>query len=253
MPSKRTYVSQRVKSRPAKPQPSIAVLLTCEHAGNRVPAKYAHLFRGHDALLQSHRGWDPGARPLAKFLAKAHGWPLFEALHTRLLIEANRTLRSPQLFSSITDSLSDEEKQSLIDRYYHPHRMAIETWIEKAIQKKQRVLHLGIHTFTPNLDGNERNCEVAFLYNPRRDGECTFCARWKETLKQAASDLRIRMNYPYRGDSDGLTFAFRKQYPDEQYIGIELEVNQKLPLGQTAEWRKVCRAISQSLPQAIAT
>ena len=36
-------------------------LFTCEHGGNRIPAPYRRLFRGQRALLDSHRGYDPGA------------------------------------------------------------------------------------------------------------------------------------------------------------------------------------------------
>ena len=46
-------------------------LVTCEHGGNRIPAPYAALFRGHEAILQSHRGYDPGAAALARALAAA--------------------------------------------------------------------------------------------------------------------------------------------------------------------------------------
>ena len=54
----------------ARAHASDYLLLTCEHAGNRIPRAYAPLFRGADALLATHRGWDPGAYVLARFLAK---------------------------------------------------------------------------------------------------------------------------------------------------------------------------------------
>ena len=41
------------------------ILVTCEHAGNRIPAEYRSLFRGASALLRSHRGYDPGLFPVA--------------------------------------------------------------------------------------------------------------------------------------------------------------------------------------------
>ena len=46
-----------------------AFLITCEHGGNRIPAPYRRLFRGQRALLDSHRGYDPGALVMAKALA----------------------------------------------------------------------------------------------------------------------------------------------------------------------------------------
>ena len=64
-----------------------ALIITCEHGGNEVPAVYAPLFTGHEALLQTHRGWDAGALTLAQQLATAFDAPLFAATTTRLLID----------------------------------------------------------------------------------------------------------------------------------------------------------------------
>ncbi len=36
------------------------------------------------------------------------------------------------------------------------------------------------------------------------------------------------MNYPYRGASDGLTTHLRKRFHVNEYLGIELEINQEL-------------------------
>ena len=64
-----------------------ALIITCEHGGCEVPALYAPLFAGHEALLQTHRGWDMGALALARELARAFNAPLFSATTTRLLID----------------------------------------------------------------------------------------------------------------------------------------------------------------------
>ena len=46
-------------------------IITCEHAGNEVPARYRDLLRGSEALLQTHRGWDPGALSVASASIRA--------------------------------------------------------------------------------------------------------------------------------------------------------------------------------------
>lgn len=38
--------------------------------------------------------------------------------------------------------------------------------------------------------------------------------------------MNVRFNYPYLGKADGFTTHLRKKFKDN-YIGIELEVNQK--------------------------
>jgi hypothetical protein len=38
------------------------LLVSCEHGGNRVPARYVALFEGAADVLATHRGYDLGAR-----------------------------------------------------------------------------------------------------------------------------------------------------------------------------------------------
>jgi predicted N-formylglutamate amidohydrolase len=52
-------------------RPEVGLLLTSEHGGNRIPHRWVALFKQHRALLESHRGWDPGALTLARALSKA--------------------------------------------------------------------------------------------------------------------------------------------------------------------------------------
>ena len=44
------------------------IVLSCEHARNRIPARYAHLFDTDAATLEGHRGYDLGALEVARFL-----------------------------------------------------------------------------------------------------------------------------------------------------------------------------------------
>jgi predicted N-formylglutamate amidohydrolase len=88
------------------------------------------------------------------------------------------------------------------------------------------VLHLSIHSFTPRLHGVTRNAEVGFLYDPARSIDAAFCRAWRVALAARAPQWSARMNYPYRGTSDGLTTQFRKRYPAASYLAMELELNQ---------------------------
>jgi len=50
----------------------------------------------------------------------------------------------------------------------------------------------------------------------------------------------VRRNFPYKGCNDGFTSTLRKKFPNDAYLGIELEINQKnllLPAGQLAALR----------------
>lgn len=213
-----------------------ALLITCEHGGNQVPAAYAPLFKGHEALLATHRGWDPGALELAQQLATACGAPLFAATTTRLLIDLNRSIGHRQLHSEATRGLPLAERRAIAAQYYRPHRDAVETEVARLVAAGRRVVHIASHSFTPELGGVVRQADVAWLYDPRRAGECALAARWLTALKQRQADLKLRRNYPYEGKGDGLTALLRKRYPDAAYVGMELEVNQRFAAAGGPAW-----------------
>lgn len=104
------------------------------------------------------------------------------------------------------------------------------------------LLHVSVHTFTPELQGQTRDFDIGLLYDPRRFNEKQVAAGWKTGLSK---HFRVRMNQPYKGSSDGLTTALRNFFPAEQYIGIELEVNQKYYFRGIPEWKKICRKIAE--------
>ena len=223
-----------------------AALVTCEHGGNRIPQPYARLFAGHEATLESHRGHDPGALALARELAQACAAPLVYSTVSRLLIELNRSPHHPRLYSEFTRGLPREVKMNIRRRYYDPYRARAEHEVSAAIAAGRRVLHLSSHSFTPVFDGATRNADVGLLYDPVRRDERRLCERWSELLAGLIAPLRVRRNYPYRGDADGLTTALRRHFPEARYLGIEIEVNQKHPLAGGRRWHALRRQIVQS-------
>ena len=212
-------------------------LITCEHGGNRVPAAYRALFVGHEELLASHRGWDPGALALARDLARALEAPLYYATVSRLVIDLNRSLGHPRLFGAATRGAPQALRREILARHYLPYRNRVERHIRQAVAEGHRVVHLSAHSFTAVLNGQVRNADIGLLYDPARPGEVALARHLQTALKTAAKDLRVRRNYPYTGTSDGFTAYLRKRFPATDYLGIELEINQALvSCGRTA-WR----------------
>lgn len=218
-------------------KPGLGLLITCEHAGNRIPAEYHRLFYNHSGRLSTHQGFDIGAKELANGFARRFSTRAILFEQTRLFIDVNRSLSSRSLFSFIGSTLSVEERRLILKTHYHRYRNSIQEQIETIRQNQIPVIHLSVHTFTPVLQGKSRNADVGFLYDPSRKMEKRFCHRWLKVLKQKNPDLTIRCNYPYRGVSDGLTASLRRTYPEGEYVGIELEVNQKYPrMKRVADW-----------------
>lgn len=222
-------------------------VVSCEHGGNRIPSVYQPLFQGHEALLASHCGYDPGALLMAKAIAKRLDAPLFASTTSRLLVDLNRSIGHPQLFSEFTRNLLPADKEKMLARYYRPYRQRVETAIADAIQRGSRVIHLSSHSFTPQLDGEVRNADIGLLYDPSRNVERMLCGRWRKRLKDIVPTLMIRRNYPYTGTADGFTTALRGRFASDWYAGIELEVNQKYYLTDRKKWRILCRTITDSL------
>jgi predicted N-formylglutamate amidohydrolase len=226
------------------------LLITCEHGGNRIPARYASCFSRAGTILAGHAGFDLGALALARGLAHRFDVPLFGATISRLLVDLNRSPGHPRLFSVHVASLDPAEKRRLLARFYVPHRNRVEERIRTCIENGETVLHLAVHSFVSELDGVSRRADVGLLYDPARRGERRLCRSWAEGLREDAPSLRVRCNYPYRGTADGLTTFLRRRFGARQYWGVELEVNQK-HLRATSQRRVVGRAIGDSLARAL--
>ena len=216
-----------------------------------MPPEFADLFVDQPDLLASHRGWDAGALELAQQLAQAFSCPLFFSTTTRLLVDLNRSIGHKSLHAPQVQLLSAAKRQIIIQQYYAPHRAAVVNQIDALTAAKKTVLHVAAHSFTPQLNGIVRNADVGLLYDPRRAAEKSFAQCWAETLGRAHADLKVRRNYPYHGKDDGLTSFLRKRIPDPNYIGIELEVNQRAVSPGQNHWEKLKDSIVQSLLGAV--
>lgn len=232
---------------PARP----ALLISCEHGGRRIPPPYRGLFSGHQALLRSHRGHDPGALALARQMAATFGAPLFQSTVSRLLVDLNRSPGHPRLYSPLTRGLPAAARREILARYYLPYRARIETHVARVIENGERLVHVASHSFTPVLDGEVRHADVGLLYDPARPGEVALCRDWQRGIAARAPGWVVRRNYPYTGSADGLTAYLRKQFGPAQYVGVELEVNQKHVFARGRTWRTLREILIETLGDAL--
>lgn len=227
------------------------ILITCEHGGNRIPLHYRRLFAGFESLLKTHLGFDAGALVLAEELAKALRAPLFVSTASRLLIDLNRSIGHPRLYSEATRAAPDSLRREILEKHYLHYRNQVEAEIAAAIARGKRVIHISSHSFTPALDGVVRNADIGLLYDPARRGEVELCRRWQAQLKALAPELKVRRNYPYIGKSDGFAAYLRRRFPAGAYIGIELEMNQQHVIIGGRHWRALRGRVIDALRQAV--
>lgn len=220
-----------------------SLLLTCEHGGSRVPREYRGLFRGREALLASHRAWDPGALAVARSLARAFDAELIAATTTRLLVDLNRSAHNPAVFSEISRGLTRDRREVLLARRHTSHWERVRAAIGA---RSGGVLHLAVHSFTPVWRGAKRDFAIGILYDPKRPGERSLATSWQRRLRAALPQLGVRRNAPYRGTADGLATAFRREFRAERYLGLELELNQRA-IAAAAERRALAAVLASTL------
>jgi predicted N-formylglutamate amidohydrolase len=229
-----------------------SLLLSCEHGGNQVPESWRSIFQGHEEQLQSHRGYDIGIAGFARWLAGQLHAPLHLAEVTRLLVELNRSPGHPALFSEFSRGLGMRARKDLLQGYYYPYRDAVSRHVAELLDKRDRVCHVSLHSFTPELNGEVRNADVGLLYDPQRSLERRFCLNWQAILARTPGRWKVRRNYPYRGCADSLVTQLRRRFPEERYLGIELELNQRWPLMGGEGWQRLQDDARDTLQAALA-
>ena len=203
-------------------------------------------------MLDSHRGYDAGAQVMARALAAALKAPLVSTTVSRLLIDVNRPIGHPLLYSKISRDTPAQLRAEIAVLHHHPYWTQVERLVRQAAARGRRVIHISSHSYTPVLNGEVRNADIGLLYDPGRAGEAVLCARWKATLADHAPALRVRRNYPYLGAAAGLTAQLRLRFPPQAYVGIELEINQHIVRTAGPRWTALRGTLIQSLRAACA-
>ena len=178
------------------------VVLVCDHASNRVPARLGTL--GLDAVqLADHIGWDPGAADVARRLSGSLDAPLVLSGYSRLVIDCNRPLRSAESIPGQSagvivpgnQALSVEDREIRIKELFLPYHDAIDRLLDTRSQRPS--LLLSIHSFTPVLYGRSRPWHIGVCYGHNRG----FAALMLEALSRK-KDITIGDNEPYPIEDD---------------------------------------------------
>ncbi len=236
--------------RPRPARPPRFVLVTCEHGGNIVPARWRTPLEGARGVLRTHRGLDRGAAAVARRVARRFGVPARIGRITRLVVDLNRTVGHPRCFSPWTRDLPLPEREAILETWYRPYRDAVTRALDRHVASRPPVFHLSVHSFTPVLRGHRRRTDIGLLYDPSRPLEASLARAWRAAIRDVDPALVVRRNHPYRGTDDGFIVALRARYVARDYAGLELEMNQK-HFRSAAGARRMARVVCASLARVI--
>lgn len=224
----------------AVPTPNI--LLSCEHASNRLPPGMAWPAADH-RLVDDHWAWDPGAAEIVRRVVRELGCPAVLSGFSRLVIDPNRPLDSETLFRTHADGLeiglnaglTADDRAARTARCYAPYHAAM----RRMFEAHPGVDVLSVHTYTPSYEGQRREVELGVLFDIDED----WAEVWFEVL--ASSPYDVRRNEPWSGRR-GLMYSPQHHATRAGVRAMELEVRQDLatdPVHQAAIAALVVQAI----------
>lgn len=220
------------------------VLLVCDHASNLIPADLDNLGLAA-AELERHIAWDIGAAALTRLLSQALDAPAVLARTSRLVIDVNRAPEADSLIPALSDgtvipgnaNLTPDQRQDRIQRFYQPFHAAVAAQVKAMLAHKRVPLVIGMHSFTPAMNGVARPWPVGLLWN-----------RDKRLAAAMIAALRHRGflvgdNEPYSGHT--LFYTMDRHGGDHGLPQATLEIRQDEIGGGTgvAKWAQIMTGV----------
>src|SRR4051794_22900652 len=181
------------------PQGGSSILLVCEHASNRLPARYGSLGLTAEEL-ESHIAWDPGALGVALELSRLLDAPLIHAAVSRLVLDLNREPSAPDSIWTVSErtvipgnrDLDPAERALRVRKVYDAFHGAVERFLDERLAAGRMRAVVSIHSFTPVYRDVPRPWHVGLIFD--RDEHF---ARAVEAGLRKDPELTIGMNQPY--------------------------------------------------------
>ena len=175
-------------------------VLVCDHASHGLPRRLGTLGLGQTDLID-HIAWDPGAAAVARCLSDLLDAPLVLSGYSRLVIDCNRPLASPESIPVETGgvmvpgnrSLTAAEERIRVEALFRPYHRAIEGMLNRRAGKPS--LLLSLHSFTPIFAGRRRPWSVGFTHGRDR----RLAALMIDAMRRDPS-LLVGDNQPYAVD-----------------------------------------------------
>lgn len=182
------------------------LLLICEHAGQAIPERLDGLGISY-ADLDTHIGWDIGAKAVTQAMARTLGAPAVFQRYSRLVIDCNRPPDASDAMPGVSDGVDIPGNQGLGLKAREARRQEIFDPFHDAVatcfaQHPRRIV-LSVHSFTPAMGGINRPWDIGFLF--RKDTKTS--QHLERFVREAQPLLTIGMNQPYQIDNSSDWFV----------------------------------------------
>jgi len=215
-----------------------SLIILCEHASNHIPEAYLQLGL-EDEALEKHVAWDIGAAEVTRKMCDMMGVPAVLGTTSRLLIDPNREPDHPTLVPVESDGIHVPANSDLTPcaigarrtSIYEPFHSAADALIDRHLEEGKVPIVVGMHSFTPEMNGKTRPWQVGFLWNkdPR-------LAQAMIGLIERETDLTVGDNQPYSGRE--LYYTMERHGAARGLPQTTIEIRQDLLLdgSMTLQW-----------------
>lgn len=204
-------------------------VLIADHAGNRVPAVLGGLGLAPEDL-QRHIALDIGVLGLGERLSAALDASLIWQQVSRLVIDCNRPLASPESVVLCSDDreipgnsgLTPEQREQRQRLIFWPYHQTIAQALDARAERGQPSVLLALHSFTPRLGDEQRPWQIGVLY--QRDSRL---AQPLLDALRADTTLCVGDNQPY-AVSDDSDYSIPEHGERRGLLHVGIEVRQDL-------------------------
>ena len=213
---------------------SSPVLIVCDHAGNAVPKNLQQLMPKPEDMNR-HIAIDVGARTVAQIVARALNSNLIMQRYSRLVIDMNRPLDSPELCPEVSDgtpvpfnqNLTDNQKKSRVAEIFETYHNSIAGVLGESENPPKALV--AIHSFTPRLrDHPPRFWHFDLISRAAVD----LALELKDFLQSKRPEYNYGVNEIF-SVSDSSDYTLRTHAENRGLLGLSIETRNDLLTSDT--------------------
>jgi predicted N-formylglutamate amidohydrolase len=207
-----------------RPDGQSPYLLTCDHAGARIPRKLGTLGVSAEDMRR-HIACDIGAGAVAVKLSAALDAFAILQHYSRLVIDCNRLPGVPESIVRVSEStripgnemVTVEDAVAREREIFRPYHERIRAELDARQAHRRPAVILSVHSFTPRFHGVQRPWHAGVLYNQDRRLALELHHRLRDE-----PGLVIGDNQPYSVRDTDYTIPHHGERRGLLHVGIEL-------------------------------